>query len=149
MWGKFKMASRAVVPSGQLKAKPQPVTVKDGDIGGLARSFQRGLQAANRSPATVRIYTIGVAQLADFLVARGMPQVVANSAREHIEEWLADIQAQRSAGTAEARYRGAKAFFDWAVEEGEIKTSPLPNVKDHSQARHRRPSSATTSCDDC
>ena len=28
--------------------------------------------------------------------------------------------SRRLAGTAETRYRGAKAFFDWLVEEGEI-----------------------------
>src|SRR5262249_1538513 len=127
--GKIQMAIRAVVPRGQPKAKPQPVAVKDGDIGALARSFQHNLHAANRSPATVRIYTIGVAPLAEVLAARSMPLVVANITREHVEEWLADILERRSAGTAETRYRGAKAFFDWAVEEGEFRTSPLGNVK--------------------
>ncbi|HEY3060346.1 MAG TPA: tyrosine-type recombinase/integrase, partial [Chloroflexota bacterium] len=120
------MAVRAVVPR---RAKPQAVTVKEGDIAQLARSFERGLRAANRSPGTIRIYTISVAQLADFLAGHGMPLVVANLTREHIEMWLADVLERRSAGTAETRYRGAKSFFDWLLEEGEIKRSPMVNVK--------------------
>jgi site-specific recombinase XerD len=120
-----QMATSAVVP----RARAQAVTVKGGDLAQLTRSFQRGLQAANRSPATIRIYTISVAQLADFLEARGMPLVVANLTREHIEEWLSDILGRRSAGTAETRYRGAKSFFDWLVEEGELKVSPMAHVK--------------------
>jgi site-specific recombinase XerD len=119
------MAKSAVVS----RARPQPVTVKGGDLAQLARSFQRGLQAANRSPATVRIYTISVSQLANFLEARGMPLVVANLTREHIEMWLSDVLERRSAGTAETRYRGAKSFFDWLVEEGELKVSPMAHVK--------------------
>src|SRR6266851_2140155 len=95
----------------------------------LSRSFRRSLEAANLSPATVRIYTISVAQLADFLQARGMPLFVANLTREHIEEWLLDILARRSAGTAETRYRGAKSFFDWLVDDGELKQSPMAKVK--------------------
>ncbi len=79
------------------RTKPQPVqvTVTDGDMAMLSRSFRRSLEAANLSPATVRIYTISVAQLADFLQARGMPLFVANLTREHLEEWLLDILARR------------------------------------------------------
>jgi len=113
------------------RTRPQPVavTVTGGDIGMLSKSFRRSLEAANMSPATVRIYTIAVAQLADFLDANNMPLVVANITREHVEEWLSDILRRRSPGTAETRYRGAHAFFKWLVEDGEIKTSPMERVK--------------------
>jgi hypothetical protein len=45
------------------------VTVIDGDIAVLARSFRRSLLPAEYAAATVRIYTISVAQFADFLAA--------------------------------------------------------------------------------
>lgn len=113
------------------RPKPQAVavTVQGGDIGMLSKSFRRSLEAANRSPATVRIYTIGVAQLADFLAANGMPLVVANISREHVEEWLSDVLSRRSPGTAQTRWKGAKAFFDWLVEDGELKASPMARIK--------------------
>jgi site-specific recombinase XerD len=110
---------------------PQPVrvTVKDGDIGALARSFERSLKARNLSPATVRIYTISVAQFADFLAAQGMPLVVANISREHVEEFLEDVLSRRKPATAATRHGGLRAFFDWLVEEGELKQSPMARVK--------------------
>jgi site-specific recombinase XerD len=109
--------------------KAVPVAVREGDFALLAKSFERSLLAANRSPGTIRIYTIGVAQLAAFLAERSMPLTVAAVTREHVEEWLTDVLRRRSPATAETRYRGAKAFFDWLVEDGELKESPLARVK--------------------
>jgi len=116
-------------PASRTRLKAVAVTVTGGDIGMLSKSFRRSLEAANRSPATVRIHTIAVAQLADFLHARGMPLLVANITREHVEEWLGDILARRSPGTAETRFRGAKSFVNWLVEDGELKASPMARVK--------------------
>jgi site-specific recombinase XerD len=114
-------------------ARPQPqpvdVTVSGGDIGLLAKSFRRSLLPTEYAPATVRIYTISVAQFADFLAARGMPLVVADITGEHIGEFLAHVLATRSAGTAETRYRGLKAFFKWALDEGEITRDPMARIK--------------------
>jgi hypothetical protein len=77
-----------------------------GDYWVLAKSFERGLLAANRTPATIRIYTISVKQLGEFLEARGMPLVLAAITREHVEEFLIDVQRRTSPATAETRYRG-------------------------------------------
>lgn len=80
-----------------VRPRPQPVavTVQGGDIGMLAKSFRRNLEAENKSPAKVRIYTIAGAQLAAFLHGRGMPLVVANITREHVEEWLSGLRGSR------------------------------------------------------
>lgn len=112
-------------------AEPQPVRVDvvEGDLRTLSRSFERSLKARNLSPATVRIYTIAIAQFATFLKEQGMPLLAANISREHVEEWLAAVLASRSAGTAVTRHRGLKAFFTWLVEEGELERSPMQRVK--------------------
>jgi site-specific recombinase XerD len=116
--------------SARRSNAPKPAVLRvGGDFAALVRSFQRSLEAANRSPATIRIYTISVAQLADFLAERGMPLSVASITREHVEEFIGDVLRRKSPGTAETRYRGIKAFFDWLVEEGEIKTSPMARMK--------------------
>jgi hypothetical protein len=83
--------------------KAVPVAVREGDFALLAESFEPSLLAANRSPGTIRIYTISVAQLAAFLAERGMPLTVAGVTREHVEEWLTDILRRRSPATAETR----------------------------------------------
>jgi site-specific recombinase XerD len=100
-----------------------------GDLTDLARSFERELRARNLSPSTIRIYTLSVAALAAFLGERGMPTVVANLTREHVEEWLIDLGQRSAPATVETRFRGAKAFFDFLVAEGEIKDSPMARIK--------------------
>jgi len=94
----------------------------------LAKSFERSLLAANRSPATIRIYRISLEQFRAFLESRGMPTVVAHLTREHVEEFLADVLRRNKPASAETRYGGLRQFFKWAVEEGEIKSSPMANM---------------------
>jgi site-specific recombinase XerD len=118
-----------MVVAPRTQPKPVAVAVDGGDFRVLAKSFERSLWAANRAAGTVRLYTISVAQLADFLHRNGMPLVVANITREHLEEWITDILRRRKPATAEARYRGIKAFFDWLVEEGELTASPMARMK--------------------
>jgi site-specific recombinase XerD len=77
----------------------------------------------------VHIGRTAAAQSAIFAHDRGMPLFVANVTREHVEEWLSEILRRRSPATADTRYRGLKAFFDWCVEEGEIKASPMARVR--------------------
>ncbi|MCC7367075.1 MAG: tyrosine-type recombinase/integrase [Chloroflexi bacterium] len=95
----------------------------------LAKSFERSLLAANRSPATIRIYMTSVQQLGAFLDAQKMPLVLAHLTREHVEEYIADVLKRNKPASAETRYRGLKAFFKWAEEEGEITTSPMAKMK--------------------
>ncbi len=100
-----------------------------GDYWVLAKSFERGLLALNRSPAMIRIYTISVQQFGRFLASRGMPVVVANITREHVEEFITDVLRRAKPATAETRFRGLQAFFKWAVEDGEITASPMARMK--------------------
>lgn len=111
------------------KFKPVDVTVADGDIAMLARSFRRSLEAANRSPSTVRVYGFAVAGLAAFLDANKMPVVVANVTREHLEEFISDVLRRRTPATASTYYRGLRAFFAWLIDDGEIRTDPMARVK--------------------
>lgn len=58
-----------------------------------------------------------------------MPLHVAAITREHLEEWLAVILRRQKPATVEARYRGAKAFFNWLVEDGALRESPMVRMK--------------------
>src|ERR1700694_4900335 len=55
-------------------ATPKPVcpSQRGGDVAVLARSFERSLLAANGSAATVRIYTISIAQFGTVLDQQGL-----------------------------------------------------------------------------
>lgn len=58
-----------------------------------------------------------------------MPQEVSYIRREHLESFIADLLARRKPATAINRCRGLQQFFKWAVEEGEIKESPMGRMK--------------------
>lgn len=99
-------------------------------LGPLAASWRRALLAANKSPRTVQTYLDGLRAFQGYLAAQGMPQVVAHLRREHVEAFLADLLASgRAAGTAAIRHRDLQVFFKWAVEEGELRESPMARVK--------------------
>jgi len=58
-----------------------------------------------------------------------MPTRVSTVRREHVEAWITDLLAHRAPTTAHNRFRGCQAFFNWAVEEGEIRESPMVRMK--------------------
>ncbi|MDP8924795.1 MAG: tyrosine-type recombinase/integrase [Chloroflexota bacterium] len=85
--------------------------------------------AENKSPKTVKSYMEGVELFGRFLVERGMPTAVEAICREHVEEFVTDQLSRWKPATAVARHKGIRRFFAWLVEEGEIASSPMQNVK--------------------
>src|SRR4051794_29920100 len=116
------MAIAATTKSADATTSPDDVRV-------LLTSWRRSLAARRVSPATIATYTSAVERLADFLAANGMPTRLGAIRREHVEAFIADLLTRRSPATAHNRYRGSQAFFTWALEDGEIKTSPMANMK--------------------
>lgn len=106
-----------------------PVVSPRGDIAVNAASFARHLRAENLSPQTVTTYLQSVARLAGYLEANGMPTLVANIRREHIEAWLEDLLRRWRPATAANRFTGAQQFFKWLVDEGEIGDSPMARMR--------------------
>ncbi|MDR3639630.1 MAG: tyrosine-type recombinase/integrase [Isosphaeraceae bacterium] len=95
----------------------------------LTASWRRSLAARRASPRTITTYITAVEQLDAFLAAAGMPTRVSAVRREHVEAWITDLLARRAPTTAHNRFRGCQAFFNWAVEEGEIRESPMVRMK--------------------
>ncbi|MDE3076346.1 MAG: phage integrase N-terminal SAM-like domain-containing protein, partial [Chloroflexota bacterium] len=92
-------------------------------------SFRRSQLAENKSRRTIQTYGESLRLFAEFLVAKGMPQTLENIRREHVEAFIADLLARWKPATASNRYRALQVFFKWAMQEGEIKTSPMVNMK--------------------
>lgn len=99
------------------------------DLGVLVRSFHRTLLAENKAPRTVQTYGEAVRLFGDFLSRHGMPTDAGKIRREHVESFIADLLSKYKAATASNRYRALQVFFKWLVEEGEIKISPMANMK--------------------
>lgn len=99
-------------------------------IGPLRESFLRHLAAENKSTSTRLTYGKAVEQLEAFTARAAMPQDVGGLRREHIEAFLIDLQANgwKPASVAN-RFRSLQQFFRWLAAEGEIKATPMANMK--------------------
>jgi site-specific recombinase XerD len=108
---------------------PAHAIVTQGDLGGNAASFARHLRASNLAPRTIQTYNEAVAGFARFLESNGMPTDVAHIKREHVEAWIERLLADSKPATATNRYRSLQQFWKWAVEEGEVGTSPMARMR--------------------
>jgi site-specific recombinase XerD len=100
-----------------------------GDIRTLADSWRISLQARNLSGRTLRTYTESLDSFTSFALANGMPTQASPIIREHVDAWLADLASKFTPATVRNRYTGAKQFFLWATEEGEVPESPMQRMK--------------------
>jgi site-specific recombinase XerD len=113
------------------KTLPQVADSTDlSSIGPLRDSFLRHLSAENKSASTLLTYGKAVEQFAEFVNRSGMPPDVSSLKREHVEAFLIDLQANgwKPASVAN-RYRSLQQFFKWLASEGEIRQSPMANMK--------------------
>lgn len=109
--------------------KQAPIVASPGSIRPLIESWELSLRAANKSPKTCEVYREGVAQLAAFLEATGMPTDVEHVTREHVEAWILSLyDAGRSPATVSNRWRSTQQFFKWLLKEGEIVRNPMANM---------------------
>lgn len=112
-----------------VQATATRTIVTPGDLGVNASSFARHLRAGNLAPRTVRTYLEGVQRLADYLAAQGMPTDIAAIRREHVESWIADLLEHGKPSSAANRFRSVQQLFKWAIDEGEIKDSPMAKMR--------------------
>lgn len=95
----------------------------------LRDSFERSLLAENKSPRTIKTYLAAVDELGTYLAETGMPRVVANIRREHVESWIRSLLVRVKPATASIRFRAVQQFFRWLAEEGEIDESPMSRMR--------------------
>lgn len=100
-----------------------------GDLAFHARGFALSLASANKRPNTIKSYLEAVTQLEAFLAAKGMPRDVEAIRREHVETFQKDQLDRLRPASAANRYRSLQQFFKWLAEEGQIKISPMANMK--------------------
>ncbi|MGH2371780.1 MAG: tyrosine-type recombinase/integrase, partial [Chloroflexota bacterium] len=98
-------------------------------LGPLAESFRRSLRAENKSPRTIETYDEALRLFGTFLREHEMPTKVPAIKREHVEAFITHLLASWKPATASNRYRALQSFLKWAVAEGELKASPMVNMK--------------------
>lgn len=95
-------------------------------VASLLPSFKRALQAQNKAAGTVEVYTSAVRSL---MASPGMPTVAKAITRDDMERWLKTELETHAAATVARDYRGMQQFWKWAVDEGEVKKSPMVSMK--------------------
>lgn len=95
----------------------------------LLDSFLRSLRAENLAKRTLETYGEGIRQFAKFLTQKGMPTAPGLITREYVEAFITDILTRWKPATASNRYRALQQYFRWLVDEGEIKESPMKNMR--------------------
>lgn len=95
----------------------------------LVDSFLRALRAQNLSKRTLETYGESINQFIKFLSVKGMPTEPGKVTREYIETFINELLVKWKPATASNRYRGLQRYFNWLVEEGEIKESPMKKMK--------------------
>lgn len=98
-------------------------------------AFARHLRSKNRATTTLDNYRGAV----ELLAGRYPGEDLADLGQGDIEEFIADLLARRSAGTAANRYRAVRAFYSWMVAEEITPTHPMkrmeqPSVEDEPPA---------------
>lgn len=100
-----------------------------GDLAFHARGFELSLGSQRKLPNTIKSYLEAVSQLDAFLAAKGMPRDVEAIRREHVETFIKDQVDRLRPASAANRYRSLQQFFKWLTEEGQVKVSPMANMK--------------------
>ncbi len=93
-------------------------------------SYRRHLRAENKAPATLTAYLGALDLFNRFLKEHGMPEELIAIRREHLEAFLVDLQERGSSpASVSFYYRSLQPFFKWAVDEDELRESPLARMR--------------------
>ena len=103
--------------------------VEFGQLADLIPSWTRSLRARNKSPKTIRGYRETTEIFLAFLTDKGMPTALNKIGREHVESFVEDQLARWKPTTALTRYQALRQFFNFAVDEGELRDSPMTRMK--------------------
>ncbi len=113
--------------SARQSRERRPTTPEPGGppLSAFIISWQLALEAASKSPKTVRSYIDSVKALNAFLVAQGMPTDVDGVDAMHLRTFLLTEERRTSAVSAAVHYRNLRVFFGWLAREGE-RSAPNP-----------------------
>jgi site-specific recombinase XerD len=104
-------------------------TVYTPTLDALAPSWHRHLQATNKSAKTVKLYLSALSGLSAYLRQQGMPLEPEGIRREHLEAFMLARLAVVKPSTVAMEYRHLQQFWRWAIEEEEVRVSPMAKMR--------------------
>jgi integrase/recombinase XerD len=116
----------SVTSMGEARRRRASASVSEGPpLTAFVTSWELALEAAAKSPRTVRSYLDSVRALHKFLTAEGMPADVERVDAPHIRAFLLAEERRTSAASAAVHFRNLRVFFGWLAREEE-RSSPNP-----------------------
>jgi site-specific recombinase XerD len=98
-------------------------------LSGLLPDWRISLRARGRSLAIIASYLSVGESFTEYMVANGVPDQAPTVAREHIEQYLADMRDRGlSPATVAKHYRSLQQPFKWLTDDGEIARSPMERM---------------------
>jgi site-specific recombinase XerD len=116
----------SVTSMGEARRRRASASVSEGPpLTTFITSWELALEAAAKSPRTVRSYLDSVRALHKFLTAEGMPTDAEGVDAPHIRAFLLSEERRTSAASAAVHFRNLRVFFGWLAREEE-RSSPNP-----------------------
>jgi site-specific recombinase XerD len=94
----------------------------------LGRDFRYSLMAENRSTRTVDWYEWCIKAFLDWLVENDRPTTLESLTRRNVRAWVSELLDTKADSTANAYFRGLRAFARWLTREGELPEDPLEGL---------------------
>ena len=105
----------------------------------LARSWERHLRAAGRSPRTIDSYLETLRNYVAWAADTGRSTDPLDLTRADVETWVVWLLDTRSAATARLRLASLKQLTRWATAEGELDVDPLVGMPPPAQPEREVP----------
>lgn len=108
-----------------LRAVP---AVPASDLAAFIPSYVRYLRSEGIVQGTIDKYVVAVRQLHEFLVAQSFPTGVAEVQKTHLREFIASVLEQQKSSTANTKFYAIKTFFNFLLEDEEIRWHPMDGM---------------------
>lgn len=100
------------------------------ELGSLLKNYLLACKVEGKSPLTVDHYYRRIQTFVQFTRAHHLSQYINDLSRGHIRLFLLSLQERSlNPSTVNAYYRTLKTFFNWMVDEGISRKSPMDNIK--------------------
>jgi integrase/recombinase XerC/integrase/recombinase XerD len=114
--------------SSQLGSVPALAhLINDGTLKGYLASFLLVCRVNNLSPRTMADYSSKIGRFLDF--CRPFSNTPGEVTTDHVRLFILDLQRRIKPSSVHDYYRAINRFFNWLVEEGDLKESPMARMR--------------------
>lgn len=98
-------------------------------------AYRRRLKYLNRSPRTIQSYEESLTQADEFFDGRDLLEVT----QADLEDWFSYLGQHVKPTSVGVRYRSLRAFYNWAVDEELLTSSPMRRLDQPAQTEEPIP----------